>query len=56
MRDGTDNAVSSPRSNSAAMHRAEQAFRQTYPTFDSTSSLDELRAREYARLDELGHV
>jgi len=38
------------------MHKAEQAFRQTYPTFDSTSSLDELRVKEYARLDELGHV
>src|SRR6266567_8376661 len=56
MRDSIDNAVPSPRSNSAAMHKAEQAFRQTYPTFDSTSSLDELRAREYARLDEPGHV
>ena len=56
MRDSIDNAVPSPRSNSAAMHKAEQAFRQTYPTFDSTSSLDELRVKEYARLDELGHV
>jgi len=56
MRESIDNAVPSPRPDSAAMHVAEQAFRQTYPTFDSTSSLDELRAKEYARLDELDHV
>ena len=56
MRESIDNAVPSPRPHSAAMHKAEQALRQTYPTFDSTSSLDELRAKEYARLDELDHV
>ncbi len=56
MRESIDNAVPSPRPDSAAMHVAEQAFRQTYSTFDSTSSLDELRAKEYARLDELDHV
>src|SRR5215469_13915895 len=56
MRESIDNAVPSPRPDPAGMHIAEQAFRQTYPTFDSTSSLDELRAREYARLDDLGHV
>ncbi|HEU5227696.1 MAG TPA: aminotransferase class V-fold PLP-dependent enzyme [Ktedonobacteraceae bacterium] len=32
------------------------AFRQTYPTFDMTQSLDRLRAREYARLDAQEHV
>ena len=56
MRESIDNAVPSPRSDPAAIHGAEQAFRQTYPTFDSASSLDELRAKEYARLDELDHV
>src|SRR5712692_7064377 len=56
MRENIDSAIPSPRPDPAAMHVAEQAFRQAYPTFDSTSSLDELRAREYARLDELDHV
>jgi molybdenum cofactor sulfurtransferase len=32
------------------------AFRQQYPTFDTTQSLDALRAREYARLDAQQHV
>jgi selenocysteine lyase/cysteine desulfurase len=31
-------------------------FRQLYPTYDLTRKLDELRAREYARLDRQGHV
>ena len=31
-------------------------FRQTYPAYDSTRQLDELRATEYARLDRLDHV
>ncbi len=53
MRESIDNAVPSTRPDPAAMYIAEQAFRQTYPTFDSTSSLDELRAREYARLDDM---
>jgi molybdenum cofactor sulfurtransferase len=35
---------------------AEAAFRQAYPSFDSTSRLDELRATEYSRLDKLGHI
>ncbi len=38
------------------MSVAEAAFRQAYPTFESTSRLDELRATEYARLDEQGHI
>lgn len=42
--------------NTAAMHEAEQAFQQACPTFKSTSSLDTVRAKEYARLDDLGHV
>src|SRR5690606_16004880 len=31
-------------------------FRQTYPAYDTTGSLDELRAREYTRLDQQGQV
>jgi molybdenum cofactor sulfurtransferase len=42
--------------NSEGMREAEQAFRQTYPAFASTSALDDLRAREYARLDDVGHI
>ena len=42
--------------NSVEMREAEQAFRQAYPAFESTSSLDALRAREYARLDDLGQI
>ena len=42
--------------NSGEMREAEQAFRQAYPAFESTSALDDLRAREYARLDNLGQV
>jgi molybdenum cofactor sulfurtransferase len=42
--------------NSEGMREAEQAFRQTYPAFASTSALDDLRAREYARLDDAGHI
>ncbi len=38
------------------MRQAEQAFRQAYPSFESTSLLDDLRESEYARLDELEHV
>ena len=38
------------------MNAAFEAFRQAYPAFDSTSKLDELRATEYARLDQQGHV
>jgi selenocysteine lyase/cysteine desulfurase len=32
------------------------AFRQAYPSFDTTHLLDDLREREYARLDELDQV
>jgi molybdenum cofactor sulfurtransferase len=35
----------------AAREVALAAFRQQYPTFDATQSLDTLRATEYARLD-----
>jgi selenocysteine lyase/cysteine desulfurase len=42
--------------NSVAMREAEQAFRQAYPAFASTSALDDLRAKEYARLDDRGQI
>jgi molybdenum cofactor sulfurtransferase len=35
---------------------AEAAFRQSYPEFETTRRLDELRATEYARLDDLHHI
>ena len=35
---------------------ALEAFRQQYPTFDTTQSLDRLRATGYARLDTQQHV
>ncbi len=35
---------------------AFEAFRKNYPEYDSTRKLDELRATEYSRLDQQGHV
>jgi molybdenum cofactor sulfurtransferase len=35
---------------------ALQHFREAYPAYDTTGALDTLRAMEYARLDEQGHV
>lgn len=43
-------------SDSTPMQRAEQAFRQAYPAFEGTSILDDLRATEYGRLDDQGHI
>jgi selenocysteine lyase/cysteine desulfurase len=40
----------------APVDAAFDAFRQTYPAYDSTWKLDELRVTEYARLDRAGHV
>src|SRR5207248_6225715 len=54
---GATSDTSSPlHVNPIAMREAEKAFRQAYPAFASTSVLDDLRAREYARLDNLGHI
>jgi molybdenum cofactor sulfurtransferase len=36
--------------------RAFDAFRQDFRDYDDTSRLDDLRAKEYSRLDETGHV
>jgi selenocysteine lyase/cysteine desulfurase len=38
------------------MGTLEKAFREAYPDFNNTNILDELRATEYARLDELKHI
>lgn len=35
---------------------AETAFRREYPAYAQTSALDDLRARDYARLDAQGHI
>ncbi len=35
---------------------AEQRFRAAWPAYEETAQLDALRAREYSRLDKLGHV
>jgi selenocysteine lyase/cysteine desulfurase len=40
----------------AEMAAALAAFRQSYPAFDQTGRLDELRASDYARLDAQGHI
>ena len=56
MREATGGTSSTLHFNSVEIHEAEQAFRQAYPAFENTSSKDALRAREYARLDHLGHV
>jgi len=41
---------------SAARVVAERDFRARWPSFAETGVLDELRRREFARLDEAGHV
>ncbi|MEE9248390.1 MAG: aminotransferase class V-fold PLP-dependent enzyme [Dehalococcoidia bacterium] len=41
---------------SVEMDAARAVFRQTYPAFESTGCLDELRAGEYSRLDEQNQV
>ncbi len=40
----------------SAIDTALAKFRRAYPTYDRTSALDELRAREYGRLDQLGQT
>jgi molybdenum cofactor sulfurtransferase len=41
---------------STEMGKAEKAFRAAFPDFNSASILEELRATEYARLDEQKHI
>jgi molybdenum cofactor sulfurtransferase len=38
------------------MEEASQSFLQTYPAYNSTGMLDELRERDYARLDKTGQI
>ena len=40
----------------SSLQKAEARFRQTYPRYASTDALDELRARDYARLDAQDQV
>ena len=56
MSEATGDTSSTLHVNSMAMREVEQAFRQAYPAFESTSALDDLRAREYARLGNLGQI
>ncbi len=41
---------------SAAMDEEYACFSRQYPQYAETAALDNLRATEYARLDELGHI
>lgn len=40
----------------ASREEDHAAFVRSYPDYEATRALDELRAREFSRLDELGHV
>ena len=40
----------------AGFQEALEAFAEAYPAYESTRSLDDLRDREYSRLDERDHV
>ena len=40
----------------AAIEEALAAFRRDYPVFEGTAVLDDLRVRDYARLDAGGHI
>lgn len=44
------------RSAAAELASEERAFREAWPDYEGTSALDDLRAREFARLDAEGHV
>jgi len=41
---------------STGMRTAFEAFTHAYPDFDKTRRLDDLRSREYSRLDAVGHA
>jgi len=41
---------------STGMRTAFEAFTNAYPDYDKTRNLDDLRSREYSRLDAVGHV
>jgi molybdenum cofactor sulfurtransferase len=48
--------MDSPAISLSSMQLAQETFRQKYPTFESTHSLDELRSTDYARLDQKQQV
>ncbi len=53
------NGYNEVHSDPPAPHQGEsplQAFLRRYPAYAATGALDALRAREYSRLDHLGHV
>jgi molybdenum cofactor sulfurtransferase len=41
---------------SAGLRTAFEGFTHAYPDYDKTRKLDDLRSREYSRLDEVSHV
>jgi hypothetical protein len=51
-----DNATIGSTSEPTEMSRALARFLRSYPAFAKTGALDVLRATDYARLDEQGHV
>ena len=42
--------------NATELNAAFEAFRQSFPSFETTALLDDLRTREYARLDAHNHI
>ncbi len=56
MNGSPDESQSVTAGSEVALETARAAFEQTYPAYRSTSSLDQLRSREYGRLDEQGQV
>jgi len=40
----------------AGMEEAREAFLEAYPSYGETGAIDALRAKDYARLDALGHI
>lgn len=48
--------MSTSQNSSLPFAAAEAVFRQSYPDFATTHSLDELRMAEYSRLDQQGHI
>ncbi len=45
-----------PAKSDNTLNAAFEAFRAVYPAFDTTRDLDDLRAKDYNRLDKLGQV
>jgi molybdenum cofactor sulfurtransferase len=49
-------ALAEPLDGPAPMAAALDAFRQKYPAYEGTAVLDDMRARDYARLEARGHT